>query len=134
MTFAAQTTAISTVRKYRWQFSGMVAHVIQRVSGILLLFYLFVHVHTVRELSAGPAAFNHAVDQFKSPFFKLLEIALLGTVILHALNGIRITLLDLGVGLKRQRQLFWAWTVGIGALVFLAGAIPLFLFSVLHHP
>jgi succinate dehydrogenase/fumarate reductase cytochrome b subunit len=56
---------------------------------------------------------------------------LLGTVILHALNGIRITLLDLSVGHKRQRQLFWIWSVGLGTAVFLAGAIPLFLFSVL---
>jgi succinate dehydrogenase / fumarate reductase cytochrome b subunit len=131
MTFATQVTAVDAVRKYRWLFSGMVAQVIQRVSGLLLLFYLFVHVRTVHELSGGPVAFNRALGQFKSPFFKLLEIALLGTVILHALNGVRITLLDVGVGLKRQRQLFWIWTVGVGTLVFLAGAIPLFLFSVL---
>ncbi len=131
MTFAAQAATTAVLRKYRWQFSGMVAQVVQRVSGLLLLFYLFVHVHTVRELSAGPVAFNRAIAQFKSPFFRLLEIALLGTVILHALNGIRITLLDLGVGLERQRQLFWVWVVGVGALIFLAGAIPMFLFSVL---
>ena len=132
MTFAGQATAVAVLRKYRWQFSGMVAQVVQRVSGLLLLFYLFVHVHTVRELSAGSVAFNHAIAQFKSPFFRLLEIALLGTVILHALNGIRITLIDLGVGLKRQRQLFWVWAVGVGTLIFLAGAIPMFLFSVLN--
>jgi succinate dehydrogenase / fumarate reductase cytochrome b subunit len=122
----------ATIRKYRWQFSGMVAHLVQRVTGLLLLFYLFLHVHTIRQLSEGPVAFNQAIGEFKSPFFKLLEIALLGTVILHALNGVRITLIDLGVGHKRQRQLFWAWSIGLGALVFLAGAIPLFLFSVLH--
>lgn len=123
--------AVAAVRKYRWQFSGMVAHIVQRVTGLLLLFYLFVHVHTIRQLSNGPAAFNRAVGEFAGPLFKVLEIALLGTVILHAFNGIRITLLDLSVGHKRQRQLFWIWSVGLGAAVFLAGAIPLFLFSVL---
>jgi len=122
--------SLAAIRKYRWQFSGMVAQVVQRVTGLLLLAYLFLHVHTIRQLSNGPAAFDRAVGQFKSPFFKLLEIALLGIVILHALNGIRITLIDLGVGHKHQRQLFWVWSVGFGALVFLAGAIPLFLFSV----
>jgi succinate dehydrogenase / fumarate reductase cytochrome b subunit len=125
------TVSLAVIQKYRWQFSGMVAQVVQRVTGLLLLAYLFLHVHTIRQLSNGPAAFDLAVGEFKSPFFKVLEIALLGIVILHALNGIRITLIDLGVGHKHQRQLFWVWSVGIGTLVFLAGAIPLFRFSVL---
>jgi succinate dehydrogenase cytochrome b subunit len=119
-------------RKYRWQFSGMVAHAAQRVTGVALLAYLFLHVHTIAQLSAGPAAFDHALREFDNPFFHVLEIGLLGAVILHALNGIRLTLLDLGVGHDRQREVFWGLAVGLGALVFLAGAIPIFLFSVLR--
>jgi succinate dehydrogenase / fumarate reductase, cytochrome b subunit len=119
------------VAKYRWQFSGMVAWTIQRVTGLLLLVYLFLHVHTISKLSQGPAAFDDAMATFHNPFFKVLEIGLLGVVILHALNGIRITLVDLGVGVGKQRQLFWAITVGAGLLLFLAGAIPMFLFAVL---
>ena len=119
------------VRKYREQFSGMTAHVIQRATGVLLLIYLFLHVRTIHELRNGPAAFNAALATFRSPLFKLLEIALLGTVILHALNGVRITLIDLGIGHAQQRRLFWGYAVGLGALVFLAGAIPMFLHSVL---
>jgi len=114
-------------RKYRDQFAGQTAHVLQRLTGLLLLAYLFLHVHTIHELSRGPAAFNAAVTTFRHPFFKLLEIALFGTVILHALNGIRITLLDLGIGHESQRRLFWIYTVGLGALIFLGGAIPLFI-------
>jgi len=110
---------------------GMTAWAIQRITGILLLVYLFLHVRTVHKLSQGPAAFNEAMAFFGHPAFKLLEIALLGTVILHALNGVRITILDLGIGHERQRLLFWVVSLGIGALIFLAGAIPLFLHSVL---
>jgi succinate dehydrogenase / fumarate reductase cytochrome b subunit len=120
-------------RKYRGQFSGMTAHIVQRATGLLLLAYLFLHVHTIRELRNGPAAFDAALATFRSPFFKLLEIALLGTVILHALNGIRITLIDLGIGHARQRRMFWVYAVGLGALLFLAGAIPMFLNSVLKN-
>ena len=119
------------VRKYRDQFSGMTAHVVQRATGVLLLVYLFLHVRTVHELRNGPAAFNAALGTFRSPFFKLLEIALLGTVILHALNGVRITLIDLGIGHTGQRRMFWIYAVGFGGLIFLAGAIPMFLNSVL---
>lgn len=119
------------IEKYRGQFSGMVAWWIQRVTGLLLLLYLFLHVRTVHKLSEGPAAFNEAMAFFQQPLFKLLEIALLGTVVLHALNGVRITLIDLGIGHERQGQLFWAFSLGVGAVVFLLGAIPIFLFSVL---
>ena len=119
-------------RKYRRQFSGMTAYFIQRATGLLLLVYLFLHVHTIRELASGPAAFNEALARFHNPLFKLLEIALFGTVILHALNGVRITLLDLGVGHSAQRRLFWGFAIGLGAVVFLAGAIPLFLNGVLN--
>jgi succinate dehydrogenase / fumarate reductase cytochrome b subunit len=119
------------IRKYSGPFSGMLAQAIQRITGLLLLVYLFLHVRTVYALSEGPEAFDHAVGVFRGPIFKLLEIALLGVVILHALNGVRITLMDLGVGQTRQRQMFWILSIGVGAIIFLTGAIPLFLSSVL---
>ena len=40
--------------------TGMLAYRIQRVSGLLLLVYLFLHVRTIGQLSVGPAAFNAA--------------------------------------------------------------------------
>jgi len=111
--------------------TSMAAHVLQRITGVLLLVYLFLHVRTIHELSRGAAAFDAALLTFRHPVFKLLEIALLGTVILHALNGVRITLLDLGLWQGRERRLFWALAVGLGGLLFLAGAIPLLLHAVL---
>jgi len=50
-------------------------------------------------------------------------------VIIHALNGIRLTMLDLSIGHSRQR-LYWAWALGAGLVLFLAGAVPMFLFGV----
>ncbi len=120
------------LRKYGGPFSGMVAHFVQRITGLLLLVYLFLHVRTIYALREGPEAFDRAVGTFRSPLFKLLEIALLGVVILHALNGLRITLIDLGAKHSSQRRLF-AWSLGAGALIFLAGAIPLFFSSVLRR-
>lgn len=108
----------------------MVAHAVQRVTGIGLLLYLLLHVRTIHKLSEGQQAFDEALAFFRNPFFKLAEIALLGTVILHALNGIRLTLIDLSVGHDKQR-VYWGWSLGVGLLLFLLGAIPLFLFSVM---
>ena len=119
-------------RKYRWRYSGMIAFVIQRVTGVALLFYLFLHVHTIHLLRT-PDRFDVALQQFRSPVFKLLEIGLLGTVILHALNGVRLTLIDMGVGVNatRQRQMFWYFAVGVGVVIFVAGAVPILVNTVL---
>ncbi|MBI4906524.1 MAG: succinate dehydrogenase, cytochrome b556 subunit [Acidobacteria bacterium] len=107
------------------------AQILQRVTGVALLFYLLLHVMTIHKLSEGPEAFNAALATFKSPLFKLLEIGLLATVILHALNGVRVTLIDLGLAYERQKQLFWGLAVAGGAALFLLGAAPMFLHGVL---
>ena len=119
-------------RKYRWRYSGMLAFVIQRVTGLALLAYLFLHVLTIHQLRE-PARFDESMRMFDSPLFKLGEIGLLGAVILHALNGVRLTLIDMGVGVTatRQRQMFWYLAVGVGAVIFVAGAIPIFITGVL---
>jgi succinate dehydrogenase / fumarate reductase cytochrome b subunit len=119
-------------RKYVWRYVGNVAFWIQRVTGIALVGYLILHVHTIHDLQ-DPEKFDRALKLFSTPLFKLGEIALLGTVILHALNGVRLTMVDLGVGLSRQRQMFWYFAIGVGAVLFLAGAIPMFIYGILRH-
>lgn len=119
------------IKNYSGKLVGMTAWFLQRVTGILLLFYLFLHVQSIHQLSAGPEAFDRTMAFYKHPVFKLLEIGLLATVILHAFNGIRLTVLDLGIAHRRQGRLFWWLVVGAGGILFAAGAIPMFLFSVL---
>src|SRR3954447_13288007 len=119
-------------RKYAWKYVGNVAFWIQRLTGIALVGYLILHVHTIHDLQ-NPVTFDAALRTFSQPLFKIGEIALLGTVILHALNGIRLTMVDLGVGLSRQRQVFWYFAIGAGAVLFLAGAIPMFIYGIIRH-
>jgi len=119
------------VRKFRWRYAGHIAFWIQRLTGVALLGYLIVHVHTIRDLK-NPETFGDALKTFGSPLFKLGEIALLATVVLHALNGVRLTLVDMGVGVSRQRQMFWYFAIGFGLILFLAGAVPMFIYGILR--
>jgi len=121
------------VRNYVSTLLGTTAFYLQRVTGVLLLGYLLLHVHTVHMISGGPAAFDHAMETFKNPLFRVLEIGLLGVVILHALNGIRIVAIDFGVATRRQRKLFWGLAGVLGTLIFIAGALPMFMSSVLRR-
>jgi len=99
--------------------------VLQRVTGLALAVYLIVHLFEVHTLTKGPDAFDRLMRVFQHPGFKLAEVALLGAVIFHALNGMRIIVMDTGVASRRQKAAFWI-AAGVGALVFLAGAIPMF--------
>ena len=125
---------MSTLRllaqKYKWKYSGMLGFWIQRVTGIGLLVYLFVHVRTIHQLN-DPQKFQTALDQFSQPLFKLAEIGLLAAVVLHSMNGIRITLVDAGYGIPKQRQMFWYFAIGVGVAIFIAGALPMLIFTVL---
>lgn len=121
------------VRNYLSPLVGTTAFYLQRVTGVLLLGYLLLHVHTVHMISGGPVAFDAALAVFKNPLFRLLEIGLLGVVILHALNGIRIIAIDFGVATRRQRKLFWILAGAFGAIIFIAGALPMFMNSVLRR-
>jgi succinate dehydrogenase/fumarate reductase cytochrome b subunit len=51
-------------------------------------------------------------------------------VILHAMNGVRIIIIDAGVRSKHHRKLFWALAIIGGLTIFIAGALPMFLNSV----
>jgi hypothetical protein len=42
-------------------------------------------------------------------------------------------MVDMGVELTRQRQWFWYFAIGVGAVLFLAGAIPMFIWGILRH-
>jgi succinate dehydrogenase / fumarate reductase cytochrome b subunit len=126
------TSVVSlAARKYAWRYAGNVAFWIQRLTGLALVVYLIIHVHTIRDLQ-NPEKFDAALAMFRKPIFKLGEIGLLATVILHALNGIRLTMVDMGVGLTKQRQMFWYFAVAVGAILFLVGAIPMALSGFRH--
>lgn len=121
------------VRNYLSTLLGKTAFYLQRVTGVLLLGYLLLHVHTVHMISGGPAAFDSAMQMFRNPLFRMLEIGLLGVVILHALNGIRIIAIDFGVATRRQKKLFWILAGALGTMIFIAGALPMFMNSVLRR-
>ena len=111
---------------YRWHV-GTVAWVLHRLSGALIVFYLVLHIWVMSFLQKGPESFNRVMHLLENPLFKLLEIGLLGVVIYHSLNGIRLVILDLGYGMAHQKKMFWAVVV-VGIAIFILGAVPLYPF------
>jgi succinate dehydrogenase / fumarate reductase cytochrome b subunit len=58
------------------------------------------------------------------PIFDLAEIALLGAILYHAMNGARLLCVEWGTGYRVQKRLFW-WVMGIGVVLFVFGAYPI---------
>jgi succinate dehydrogenase / fumarate reductase cytochrome b subunit len=80
-----------------------VAH---RITGVLIFFFLFAHVIDTAMVRVSPQAYNDAVGTYKNPVVGVMEVGLVAAVAFHALNGIRIVLVDFwSVGTRFQRQL-----------------------------
>ena len=106
---------------YKWK-TGMWAFVFHRVSGIALSVYLIMHIYVVSSLYK-PENFEKVMKFLEQPLFKLFEIALLAAVVYHALNGVRVFLIDFCNGTKKQAAYFWV-LAAIGLVVMVIGAIP----------
>lgn len=104
--------------------TGMIAWILFRASGIALVVYLAMHITVISNLH-DPAKFDQAMNFLGSWQFRLLEIGLLGVVIYHALNGVRILIVDFYNGALYQAKLFWT-LAAIGLVLFAAGAYPIF--------
>ena len=98
---------------------GMWTWVAHRISGVLIFFFLFAHVIDTAMVRVSPEMYNIAVETYKNPIVGLMEVGLVAAVLFHALNGIRIILVDFWAqGPRYQRQLTYG-VVGVFLALFL---------------
>ena len=70
-----------------------------RISGIGVLFYLFMHIVETSMVLFGPEVYNAAVGIFKNLPARIGEVVLMAAVVYHALNGLRVIAMDFFPGL-----------------------------------
>ena len=83
---------------------GMWAWLLFRISGLVLVFYLVAHIIVISRASRGASASTRCSGRSRSPLFVVLDLALVVAVLYHALNGVRIILMDFGVGIKSHKH------------------------------
>nr|WP_275436724.1 succinate dehydrogenase, cytochrome b556 subunit [Helcobacillus sp. ACRRO] len=99
---------------------GMWSWVAHRISGMLLFLFLIVHVLDTALVTVSPEAYNVVIGHYKTVVFGLGEMGLVGAVLFHALNGLRIIAVDFwSKGPAKQRALFWGVVI-VWALMMLA--------------
>jgi len=97
------------------------AFVLHRLTGLGLVLYLIIHLWVLRMLAQGPERWDDFITLAKSPLFLLFDVILLFGILFHGLNGIRVALVGMGIGVEKHKQLLWILSA-IGALLLLLGA------------
>lgn len=97
---------------------GMWSWVAHRITGVMLFFFLFAHVIDTAMVRVSPEAYNTAVETYKNPVVGLMEVGLVAAVLFHALNGIRVILVDFwSQGPRFQKQMTYG-VIALWAVLF----------------
>jgi succinate dehydrogenase / fumarate reductase, cytochrome b subunit len=127
LNLSAQERETANVGAGLWKGIGMWAWILFRISGLVLAVYLFVHIWVISQGRLGGAEqIDGFFEFFDKPFLVFLDSVLVAAVLYHALNGVRIILMDFGIGIQRHKAVFWiCMLVAIAVLwAFAYKAIP----------
>ncbi len=123
---------------------GMYAWLFQRITGLCLLIYVFIHVSIISLMLLDPflgldqagLLYNtvvHAMNQnlFDTGFDLLnhmlsigffIDAGVMALGIYHGANGIRVVMFDLGIGIRSQKMIFWIFLV-LGVISWILGLL-----------
>ncbi|MFB7878149.1 MULTISPECIES: succinate dehydrogenase, cytochrome b556 subunit [unclassified Nocardia] len=112
---------------------GMWSWALHRITGVMLFFFLFVHVLDTALVRVSPETYDHAIELYKTPLVALMEMGLVVAVLYHALNGVRLILVDFWAqGPRFQKQMLWV-VLTIWVLVSAAGVGRQFFYLLTEH-
>lgn len=97
--------------------AGFLAFVLMRLTGIGLVVYLIMHLIVLSTLVQGEAAWDSFVALAKQPAFLLLDVVLIAGILIHMLNGLRVSVIGLGFGTDSHKGIFWTLMVVAGLLL-----------------
>ena len=101
-------------RKTDWEF---IAWLVNRLAGVLLIFFLALHFGYMHFFAAWPIRFEDVVS---SPFLRMVDFSLLVVLIYHAFYGFRAWILDFQVS-DRARRAVTALAAVLGLALFVFG-------------
>ena len=99
---------------------GMWSWVLHRITGVGLYFFLLVHILDTALIRVSPEAYNVVIGAYQTPLMGVAEIGLVGAVVFHAYNGLRIILVDFwNIGTRMHKSMFYV-VVGLWLATMIA--------------
>ena len=98
--------------------SGQWAFVGHRISGVLVFFFLLLHIVDVSLINADPVLYDEVHELYGNILLRIFEVGLMFALLFHSLNGIRIVMVDFFPGMvANERKLF----SGVMAITLVVG-------------
>ena len=100
--------------------AGQWSWILHRLTGLGVFVFLLLHIIDTSMIGWGPDAYNAMVALYRTPVFRIGEVLLAGAVLYHALNGLRISIMDFWPSTMRAEKKL---AYGVAA-IFIAIYIP----------
>jgi succinate dehydrogenase / fumarate reductase, cytochrome b subunit len=93
---------------YKGTPAGQWSWVAHRITGVGILLFLFAHVVDTALVGWGPETYNTVIELYHHPLVQIMELGLVGAVIYHALNGLRVMIIDFwpGAAVHNSKMVF----------------------------
>jgi len=97
---------------------GQWSWALHRITGVGVIFFLFVHIADTALVALGPELYDRVIESYHNPVVKAFEIGLAAMVLFHALNGLRIILIDFFPRLADYHRQLFGIVVGLYIALF----------------
>jgi len=109
---------------------GMLAWAFHRISGVAIWAFILLHVLDIWLVGVNSELYDEVLKIYSSPFGRVMESLLGAALLYHALNGLRIIIMDFWPSMTRyHKQLWylnWVLFVVIGVPILLQIMVPAF--------
>jgi succinate dehydrogenase / fumarate reductase cytochrome b subunit len=103
---------------------GYIAWLLHRIAGVGIFLFLAFHIIDIFMMAFGPKAFEALLFFYHQFLFKLMIVfGLYLGVLYHALNGLRITIIDFWPALNKYAAPMWRVQMVIFLLAYIPSAI-----------
>lgn len=97
----------------RWGYERYL-YALHRVTGLGLLLYFILHIFVTAARVNGPDAWQRSMASVTGPLFKLGEYLVFAAFAFHAVNGIRLGIIELGFGVGRPIEPVYPYATSVG--------------------
>jgi succinate dehydrogenase / fumarate reductase, cytochrome b subunit len=105
---------------------GQWSFILHRLTGLGVLLFLMLHILDTSSVYFTPRWYNIFVEFYKRPSVGLAEVALAAALVFHALNGVRVAVLDFWPNLWRyDRAARWLTWAGFAVIYLPMAAVML---------
>lgn len=102
----------------------MFSFLLQRLTGVALVFYLVMHIWSIGHIRISEKSFDDLMKSYNNSFGHVIEYLLLLCVLFHMINGIRIAAVDFLSLTRSQKPIFW----GSIAVMIMIAVFSIFFF------